>query len=453
MSTPLDALAAAVDTARALWPAGETLDGTEAARLVAVNDALGRIRRLTEAAAVKVAAEISRQSRPELGADSLAKQQGFRNAQTLLAATLGTTTGEAVRLVKVGDATAPRVLLTGEKAPAKYPHVAAAVEAGRLTAAAAGAIIGLLDRVALRAGAAQCDDAEQALVAQAAGKISLEDLNRILVRAEAHLDPGGVAPREEELRAKRSLRISQDPSGMIRLTGLFDPEHGSPVKTLIDAIVTTELAAQRDRGEQSTGEGPEPVLRSIPMMQADALTTICAHFTGCDQKDTPLPGATVIVRLTLADLQNETGHATIDGIHAPVSIGTARRMAADAGIIPCVLGGDSEILDWGRRKRLFTPAQRLALTERDGGCIGCGAPPGHTKAHHLKWWARDNGPTDLSNGVLVCTSCHHRIHDHGWNIHIEGPGTTARVWLIPPPWIDPTQTPQPAGRRKYDYVP
>ena len=400
-STPLDAVAAAVDTARGLWPAGETVDGVEAGQLVALNEALGRVRRLVEAAAARVAAEISRQSRPELGADSLAKRQGFPHAPALLASTWGTSTGEAVRWVKVGEATAPRMLLTGETAPAKYPHVAAAVEAGNLTAGAAAAIIALLDRVICRAGAAACDRAEQTLVRQAEG-LALDQLNKILTRAEAHLDPAGVQPREEELQAKRSLRISQDSHGMIRLTGLFDPEHGAPIKTVIDALVTTELAAQRNHrtGDHRTGDhgagdhgaggrgagggggvsdGPEQVLRSIPMMQADALTMICEHLTGCTHRDTPLPGATVIVRVTLEDLHNGTGHATIDGIHAPISISTARRMAADAGVIPCVLGGDSEILDWGRRKRLFTPAQRLALTERDGGCVSCGAPPGHTK--------------------------------------------------------------------------
>ncbi|MCX6503516.1 MAG: HNH endonuclease signature motif containing protein, partial [Microbacterium sp.] len=152
----------------------------------------------------------------------------------------------------------------------------------------------------------------------------------------------------------------------------------------------------------------------------------------------------------LEDLQAGTGSATIDGVPAPVSIPTARWMAADAQIIPCVLGGNSDILDWGRAKRLFTPAQKLALTERDGGCANGGAPPGMTVVHHLRWWHRDTGPTDLNNGILLCTTCHHRIHDDGWDIHIDGTGTNATVWFIPPPWLDPTQTPRPGGRHRFD---
>ncbi|WP_082297726.1 HNH endonuclease [Microbacterium sp. GCS4] len=80
----------------------------------------------------------------------------------------------------------------------------------------------------------------------------------------------------------------------------------------------------------------------------------------------------------------------------------------------------------------------------------CGLPPQMTKAHHLRWWHRDTGPTDLDNGVLLCESCHHRIHDNGWEIRIEGRGVAARVWLIPPASVDPARTPRLGGRARYD---
>lgn len=141
----------------------------------------------------------------------------------------------------------------------------------------------------------------------------------------------------------------------------------------------------------------------------------------------------MVVRVHLDDLTAGTGFGTVDGVDTPVSIATVRRMAASGGVIPCVLGSAGELLDWGRERRLFTKAQRLALAERDGGCAMCGLPPDMTKAHHIAWWQRDAGPTDLSNGVLLCESCHHRIHDNGWEIRIDGAGAASRVWFIPPP--------------------
>ncbi len=447
MSSPsLASLTDAVAALEAAWPQGR-VEGCAAGRLVEVNRLLGRARRLLDAAAVQVASEVARQSRPELGAGSLAKRQGHRNATIMIATTLGTSTREASTLVEVGEATAPRLLLSGEAAPARHPHVGDAVRDGRIGRDAAAAIITLLDSLTDRVPWGALDDAERVLVAQAEG-LDLQMLRKVLLRAEAHLDPDGVEPKEEDLRARTFLSIRQDSSGGVAVKGFYDPARGAVLLTLIDAMVTAELGQQRD--EESKGNGLPP--RPIPEMQADALLAVCAHYTGCGRTDRPLPGATVIVRVALEDLQQGTGVGTIDGVDQPVCIGTVRRMAASGGVIPWVMGGGSEILDWGTTKRLFTPAQKRAITARDGGCIGCGAPPGRSKVHHLTWW-KHGGLTDLHNGCLLCDSCHHRVHDHGWDIRIDGPGTRAHVWLIPPPHIDPSRTPRPAARRRYDYTP
>ncbi len=417
--------------------------------LIAVHERYCRMRRMLDADQTALAAEIARRSRPELGSEGLAKTQGYRNPTALIAATGGTSTGDAARLVKVGEATAPRQLLSGEKAPARHPHVAAALGNATLTERAAGAIIALLDRVAFRAGPDAIDVAEKTLVEQAPG-LTVDQLNRVLVRAEAWLDPDGVAPREDEARTERSLTIRED-RGRVIIHAELDPASAAPIKTAIEALVSAEMRATRDAQRDGTAD-PDVPRRSVVQMQADALVQLCEHALGCETTDLPLQGATVVVRIDHADLVNATGFATIDGITAPVSVAAARRMAAGGQIISCVLGGDSQILDWGGSKRLFTTTQRLVLVERDGGCAMCGAPPGHTKVHHIRWWARDAGPTDLNNGVLLCESCHHRIHDNDWNIRIDGIGIRAKVWFIPPPHVDPTRTPRLGGRSRYDYA-
>ncbi|MBD7958568.1 DUF222 domain-containing protein [Microbacterium sp. Sa4CUA7] len=447
MNEPLRNLIAAVAAVAEGWP-DVAVEGAAGSSLVALNDALGRVRRLTDGLHAQVAAEIARQSRPELGPDGLAKTQGYRNPTALIAATTGSTNGEAARLVQVGEATAPRLLLSGERAPARHPHVACAVDAGRIGAPAAAAIIGMLDRVVLRAGREATEAAERTLVEQAPG-LSADQLAKLIARAEAWLDPDGVEPREDELRSQRYLHIREERNGMTSLSAMLDPEHAAPVRAALEALVSADLRAPR----VAEAPGSEPSRPSIPKLQADALARLCAHALGCDHTDLPLEGATVVVRVTLDDLAQGTGSATIDGMTQPVSIGTVRRMAAGGSVIPCVLGGKSEILDWGRRKRLFTKAQKFALIERDGGCAACGAPPGMTRVHHIRWWLRDSGTTDLSNGVLLCDSCHHRVHDNGYEIRIDGTGVDADVWLIPPPWVDSTRTPRRGARKRFDFVP
>ncbi|MGV2900180.1 DUF222 domain-containing protein, partial [Microbacterium sp. AGC62] len=220
-------------------------------------------------------------------------------------------------------------------------------------------------------------------------------MRKLVVRAEAWLDPEGVEPKEEERRGKRALTLFER-DGMVHLNAVLDAETAAPVVTAIRGFVTAAFAARQDAPD---ADAPDADRRTVPMIQADALAVFCAHVLGC-QTRVPVAGATVIVRMNLSDLESGAGSAAIDGLDQPVSVGVARRMAAGGGIIPCVLGADSEVLDWGREKRLFTRAQRLALVERDGGCAMCGLPPEMTKAHHIRWWKRDHGPTDLANGVL-----------------------------------------------------
>ncbi|UWF76630.1 DUF222 domain-containing protein [Microbacterium neungamense] len=69
----------------------------------------------------------------------------------------------------------------------------------------------------------------------------------------------------------------------------------------------------------------------MKQMQADALADLCRHALGCTKMPT-LATTTVVVRISLSDLQSGAGTATIDGITQPVSAATARRMAADAQV-------------------------------------------------------------------------------------------------------------------------
>ena len=72
--------------------------------------------------------------------------------------------------------------------------------------------------------------------------------------------------------------------------------------------------------------------------------------------------------------------------HDTITAAQARRLACSAQIIPAVLGADSELLDLGRSRRLFSKAQRRALLLRDTTCRaeGCDIPGTWSEAHHLR---------------------------------------------------------------------
>jgi hypothetical protein len=94
-------------------------------------------------------------------------------------------------------------------------------------------------------------------------------------------------------------------------------------------------------------------------------------------------------------------------------------------------------LDLGREQRLFSQRQRIALATAQGGCMfgACDRPPNWCEAHHAKHWKRDNGKTNILDGVLLCRYHHLLVHNNGWEIVRDDAG----LWLIPPPGIDPQQ--------------
>ncbi|QHO70666.1 HNH endonuclease signature motif containing protein [Marisediminicola antarctica] len=131
-------------------------------------------------------------------------------------------------------------------------------------------------------------------------------------------------------------------------------------------------------------------------------------------------------------------HGWIEGTLDPISIETIQRNLCDTGHIPVLFDDDGQCLNVGHTKRHFTARQRIALATRDGGCMfpSCDRPPSWCEAHHIKHWDRDNGPTNIDNGILLCRRHHLLLHDNHWEII----NTNNNYWLQPPTTIDPTQT-------------
>jgi hypothetical protein len=124
---------------------------------------------------------------------------------------------------------------------------------------------------------------------------------------------------------------------------------------------------------------------------------------------------TLIVTVGLDQLRKELGTAELAGTTitaaditaaditaGDITVGEARRLACTATIIPAVLGGNSEPLDLGRARRLFSPAQRKALRIRDQHCraAGCTVP--------AAWWLSRNR---RSGSVIVARG--REIIEHG----------------------------------------
>lgn len=107
---------------------------------------------------------------------------------------------------------------------------------------------------------------------------------------------------------------------------------------------------------------------------------------------------------------------TEDGLPLPAS--TIRRLCCDAEIIPITLDGDGVPIDVGRTARTVNRAQRRALRAMHRTCAhpDCDVPFSHTKIHHVRWWVRDRGPTDIDNLLPLCERHHHLVHEGRWGL-------------------------------------
>ncbi|MDN5856534.1 MAG: HNH endonuclease, partial [Actinomycetia bacterium] len=91
--------------------------------------------------------------------------------------------------------------------------------------------------------------------------------------------------------------------------------------------------------------------------------------------------------------------------------------ADTAGILTHGLTGgpvpQADILNVGRTHRLATARQRDAvLARQDGVCAAPGCGLTYLEIHHVAWWDRDHGHTDLNNLIGICGRCHHLVHQH-----------------------------------------
>ena len=96
-------------------------------------------------------------------------------------------------------------------------------------------------------------------------------------------------------------------------------------------------------------------------------------------------------------------------------------MLVDAKIYPLVLGGDGEVLDFGRSRRFFSAAQRKAAAVRDMSCgfADCDRPVRYADYHHCTPYS-EGGPTDIANEIPACPQCHDKLTNHGYRIERHG---------------------------------
>jgi hypothetical protein len=423
-------------------------------QLCALTVAVEEAGRLLDSMRVSTAGEIDDRSRYGLGSDGLAFRFGHRRGAQLVEQLTRVSPGEASRRVRVGRAIRPNTTLDGSVLPADYPLLSTAMAAGSVGIDAAAVIIRCLDDARRTATDDQVLTAETALVETAA--VARADEVGVQARAwREALDPDGAEPRDERLFRKRAFHLGAERGGLVPFSGQLEPLGAALLKSAFaeadNSRAVPRFLSEADERAGATFVATETGETTITLI--DRRSREQRHydvFTGLLRAGTrstgTVPGemkstAVVTAVITLDDLRAKTGVGWIEGIDEPVSASTVQRLVCEAGYAPLLLGDNGEVLAYGRTRRLFSDAQKRAMAVRDGGCVNCGAPPGECEGHHVLEWGADDGPTDIENGVLLCSACHHMIHINDFTLRMIG----GMPHILAPPWLDPSQTWRPLG--------
>ncbi len=244
---------------------------------------------------------------------------------------------------------------------------------------------------------------EETLV-ESAGKLNPGELWMVCKHLKVCLDPDGSLRDWERQGREQYLEASRTFDGMLHLQGLLAPEGAAVVGAALDAAM---------------GPRTKDDKRGAAERRADALIDLAQKVLDqgeLSSHDGERPHLELLV--DYSTLRGEPGNAAIlDQNGQPVPGKTAERIACDCVLTPIVMGEQGDVLRVGRKQRLFTPRQSLAMAIRDRHCAfpPCDRDLRWCGNHHLLHWLH-GGTTDVENGAKLCRRHHTMCHEGGWTL-------------------------------------
>ncbi|WP_110777009.1 DUF222 domain-containing protein [Mycolicibacterium peregrinum] len=376
----------------------------------------------------------------QLQAEATPRELGAKSWNEVLRIRWRLSTAEAGRRLGEAAELGPRRSLTGESLPAVLPVVAAAQGAGLITADhvkvlrdAVHRLPGFVDQVTR-----EQFEADLVRVAVGVGPKELKDTAELRLFL---LDQDGPAPDDTERARKRGVSVGkQGRDAMTPLTANLTPEAAAVWEVLFAKFAAPGMCNPDDEQPCTSGTPTQAQIdndqRSLAQRQHDALVVIgrIALMTDLGQLN-GLP-VSIIVRTTLQDLESRAGIG-VSGGGTKIPIRDVIRMGAHASHYLAVFDrATGAALNYFRARRVASPAQRIMLIARDGGCTkpGCTVGVYGCQAHHgeADWAAGGNTNVDVM--ALACGPDNRLVDDDGgYSTTITAGGV---VQWHPPPELD-----------------
>lgn len=435
-SLAVDAVLTALDDLDAVWAklAGLSIQALTGPDALAVLERLEIARRRLPAVEHALITHLQSQCTP--------KDLGAKSWRSVLANRLGVSGIDARLRLQAAAQLGPRATVTGEPVVPAHAATAAAQARGEIGADHVAVIREFMASLPADIAIDVVEFAE-AQLADVAGGMTPEGFREVARQLLGYLDQDGRLDDEREQARKRGVTIGpQRLDGMSRIVGYLD----APLRAALEAILA-KLAAPghcNPDDEHPCGSGTpskEQIsgdLRSAAQRNHDALAAICNQVLNSKKlgRHNGLP-VTVVATATLEQLTNAAGRVQTGG-GTRILVRTLFARAATVHPFLTLLHNPRKIeLYHGRKRRIATLGQRLALFGLDRGCTkpGCSAPPNRCQVHHaIRDW-QDGGNTNIDELTLACGCDNRLVNDSptGWKTRKRQRDN--RTEWIPPPHL------------------
>jgi hypothetical protein len=311
------------------------------------------------------------------------------------------------------------------------PATRVALEAGRISARHAAAVVEAVTVAGLDAGAAAVVETR---ALRHAGDQNVAQLRRVLARAVHAADPAAAERRHADRLARRQVRLAPAGDGM----ACYSAEIEAVAAAKLAATVTDHANTLRADDKAARAEQ----VRTLDAARADALCELvalgaAAVASGTGQKTTV--ETTIHVTVPLAVLLGlDEAPVELSG-HGAITASQARAAAHAAGATWRRLITDERsgsVLDVGRTR--YRPPAAIADTVRAAHprCLfpACSRPAAGCDLDHRDAFDRtghgDGGTTSTDNLGPLCRFHHNAKTHHGWTWTIQ-PTTGDTVWTSP----------------------
>jgi hypothetical protein len=260
-------------------------------------------------------------------------------------------------------------------------------------------------------------------------------LDMTAAQLERHVRNYEVSQRlssdEDEVgrRSKCGITTWTDMEGLVHHEVVLPPEEGKLLERAIEYGMDQVYKERRAAEKAARAEGREPELapvRTAKQRRYDGLTWVCRQGLLNAERD---PSGVPVDDPFLIVFHVQEGTAAVDekgnvdlGGGVSVTPAVLKRLCCSSMVQAMLVGDDGRRpLDLGRRARLVQPKQKTALAAMYPACEfpGCEVPVRWCQFHHVRWWNRDGGSSDLDNLRPLCRRHHSLVHEGGWELVID----------------------------------